>query len=474
MLGTSGYAAVSFITRTQKTGGDFNISSNLLSASYPILNQSTGRPWSGVGITMMDDRSGGIFRTQEASLSYAVNIRLTRYEILSIGFKGLLQSRSISLDGLNTSQQYIPDRGFSASAFNGETLSEFRNSYSTFSTGVYWQQTDRKEKIIAHWGLSLFDINKPKDPFIGTNSQLSSTLVFHGGLQVYQKNELSIFPEVLYTGNFANHLFNMGLRFQYQMKSMPNQATAKIDVLTKYVPGRSGIVGFQLHRENFSFGVSYDFPLFVNNAGNLGALEVGLEIRRLVDTKTRRQRSKNQKEQQKKNVAKKISPKTNSITKVMNNKMVKEDSVLFSTVNQLEVAKVDTAKIQPDAKTGTLRHEPYIVEKITLRFQFDYNSIDLDDETELFLNDLGKSLEEDRNLKVKIIGHTDNIGHEKFNEKLSLKRAESVKKFLVKNGLNEARVMVDGKGMRAPIAENDTEENRAKNRRVEILLYRED
>lgn len=77
-------------------------------------------------------------------------------------------------------------------------------------------------------------------------------------------------------------------------------------------------------------------------------------------------------------------------------------------------------------------------------------------------------------MKVKIIGHTDNIGHEKFNEKLSLKRAESVKKFLVKNGLNEARVTVDGKGMRAPIAENDTEENRAKNRRVEILLYRED
>ncbi len=57
---------------------------------------------------------------------------------------------------------------------------------------------------------------------------------------------------------------------------MPNQIADRIDLITKYVVGRSGIVGIQFHQEKFSFGVSYDFPVFYTNAGNLGALEIGL------------------------------------------------------------------------------------------------------------------------------------------------------------------------------------------------------
>lgn len=83
LVGNTRYTTVSLLSRTQKTGGDFNIMSNFLSATYPLLNSSTGKPWSGIGITVMDDRSGGIFKTQEAALSYAMHLRIDRFQSLS-------------------------------------------------------------------------------------------------------------------------------------------------------------------------------------------------------------------------------------------------------------------------------------------------------------------------------------------------------------------------------------------------------
>ena len=69
MIATTKYASASILSRTQNTAGDFAISSNFLSLVYPLVNRSTGKPGSGIGITMMDDRSQGIFSNQEVTLT---------------------------------------------------------------------------------------------------------------------------------------------------------------------------------------------------------------------------------------------------------------------------------------------------------------------------------------------------------------------------------------------------------------------
>src|SRR6185295_19251019 len=120
---------------------------------------------------------------------------------------------------------------------------------------------------------------------------------------------------------------------------------------------------------------------------------------------------------------------------------------------------------------GMISQEPIVVEKITLHFHFEYNSIDLEEETEEFLTGLSATLKEDKNLKLKITGHTDNIGPEKFNQKLSIKRAEAIRSFLLKRGIEGERLEALGKGMTEPLNKNETDDDRAKNRRVEILLY---
>ena len=266
-------------------------------------------------------------------------------------------------------------------------------------------------------------------------------------------------------------MLNVGTRWSYEVKPMPNQVAARIDVITKYVIGRSGIAGIQLHRENFSVGFSYDFPVIRKNTGNLGAFEFGLQLRRPVETRTRKKELAKRKPMspQKKNPPKtqpKQSEEPQEALAKKSGNQIEIDSLIQAPSDS--VAKGST--VQTGANAGAIRQEPLLVEKITLHFQFHYNSADLDDETEKFLLELSQTLKEDSALKIKIIGHTDNIGPEKFNQKLSVRRAASVGNFLIQQGIEPGRVEAGGRGMGEPVGTNDTEEGRAKNRRVELMV----
>ena len=73
------------------------------------------------------------------------------------------------------------------------------------------------------------------------------------------------------------------------------------------------------------------------------------------------------------------------------------------------------------------------------------------------------------NLEVIIaVGHTDSVGSDAYNQKLSVRRAEAVKAYLVNKGIDKSRVYTEGKGETQPVADNKTKEGRAQNRRVEI------
>ena len=73
------------------------------------------------------------------------------------------------------------------------------------------------------------------------------------------------------------------------------------------------------------------------------------------------------------------------------------------------------------------------------------------------------------NLEVIIaVGHTDSVGSDAYNQKLSVRRAEAVKAYLVSKGIEKNRVYTEGKGEKQPVADNKTKEGRSKNRRVEI------
>ena len=71
---------------------------------------------------------------------------------------------------------------------------------------------------------------------------------------------------------------------------------------------------------------------------------------------------------------------------------------------------------------------------------------------------------------ITIYGHTDNTGSASVNERISLQRAQSVASYLESRGINASRILSEGKSFNDPVADNDTAEGRAKNRRVEVYV----
>lgn len=109
-------------------------------------------------------------------------------------------------------------------------------------------------------------------------------------------------------------------------------------------------------------------------------------------------------------------------------------------------------------------------EKVTFAADafFDFDKAVLKPDGKAKLDDLVSKLNS-LNLEVIIaVGHTDSIGSDAYNQKLSVRRAEAVKSYLVSKGVDAKRVYTEGKGEKQPVATNKTAAGRAQNRRVEI------
>jgi outer membrane protein OmpA-like peptidoglycan-associated protein len=101
---------------------------------------------------------------------------------------------------------------------------------------------------------------------------------------------------------------------------------------------------------------------------------------------------------------------------------------------------------------------------------FDTGKSDLKPESEEAIAEIAKLLKGDTDLKLYVVGHTDNVGALDANMKLSGSRAEAVLQALVRtHGIAASRLKSFGNGPYAPVATNDTDEGRAKNRRVELV-----
>jgi outer membrane protein OmpA-like peptidoglycan-associated protein len=101
---------------------------------------------------------------------------------------------------------------------------------------------------------------------------------------------------------------------------------------------------------------------------------------------------------------------------------------------------------------------------------FDFNKTDIKPQFYPALNTIASTLKEYNSTIVEVSGHTDNIGTEAVNQRISEERANAVAGYLMGQGVQRERFEVVGMGYRYPIAGNDTEQGRALNRRVEIRL----
>lgn len=135
------------------------------------------------------------------------------------------------------------------------------------------------------------------------------------------------------------------------------------------------------------------------------------------------------------------------------------------------VAPPPVARPAPPAAPAAPAAPPAPVsEKVTFAADafFDFDKSALKPEAAAKLTDLVDKTK-GVNLEVIIaVGHTDSVGVDAYNQKLSIARSDAVKNFLVSKGVEKNRVYTEGKGEKSPVADNKTAEGRAKNRRVEV------
>lgn len=134
---------------------------------------------------------------------------------------------------------------------------------------------------------------------------------------------------------------------------------------------------------------------------------------------------------------------------------------------ELENAEVERVS---DPETGA--------EGIAITFDnailFDFGRADLRPQVQSDLRQLAGSLQSYPDHDAVIVGHTDNVGSDGFNQGLSERRANAVSNFLAANGVSMGRMRTVGMGESQPIASNETAEGRQLNRRVEIAIYASD
>jgi len=144
---------------------------------------------------------------------------------------------------------------------------------------------------------------------------------------------------------------------------------------------------------------------------------------------------------------------------------------IYTQVDVIEVAPMQEAMVTVDA--DAMAEEIFETGSVSIYgILFDFDKADIKPQSAATIKEIAVLLNNNPNLKLFIVGHTDNKGSLDYNMNLSQKRAEAVVGVLVsEHGIESSRVTPKGLGFLAPVASNSSEDGRAKNRRVELVEY---
>jgi type IX secretion system PorP/SprF family membrane protein len=428
-----------------------NMQNYQLSLLYPVNITKNDRLPQGVGLTLIHDNTGkqGLLNCTGGSLAFSQAVQVGRSSFLSVGFQASYYFYNNTNPGnYTTGSQWVQGAGFNSSLGINEQINFETVKLFSIGTGVNLHIKDGNSSK-GDFGIAFYHLNKPQYSILNDNNRLSTKYIFYGNYRLYRYNEVSIAPRVLFIYQQMKML-SFGTLINYEFKSNNPFLLIKncnLQLGLDYRNDHTGVVSCNVEQSQYLIGLSY--------AVAMNSAKVYSNYRSNFELCFAYKFGKNKK--------RRAVPTEYSIgdTRIVfdrgtNKQKTNEYSVANNYQSDSVVATGDKYKIQ-------LRQD----------FKFRFNDANLSEDAHQYLDDLANMLKQNSHLKVDVIGHTDDVGTDEANKIISERRARGVIDYLISKGIKSDRLKLTAKGKSEPIFPNDTEENRAKNRRVEFKIYNE-
>lgn len=460
---TDNTASISFLNRSTKITSGINYQHNSFAGEYPFIDKKSGRRFAGLGMYFSKKDAGvsDLLNATSLGLSFAYNLPVWKDQYLSFGIQAAYHNKQTSLENLTTGNQWLATEfRFDPNADLGESFTQNRINYVGFNSGVTWYMEDKKNgwnKAFA--SLAAFNLNKPNDSFFEDQNSIPVGLLARAGALVYHTKHFHLIPQFFYqyeNGNSISNLMVSGKFLFTNDNPYDIIQTGSVELIARSNLNNEASIGIVLQQPGFSAGFSYHFPMAVETVNNYfqSGIEVGITLSRIVwrarPTKVVIEGT---------SIAPKRSFEFNQQTQPTNNATQSQSTTQPSDVDVIQ------KKIEDLAKVKSVEFE---LEK---DFKFSFGKAELNQEAKVYLDELYVLLKNNPDYQLEIVGHTDNVGKHLVNYHLSTARAQAVAQYLKEIGLEADRVKYIGRGDTEPLAPNDTEENKARNRRVEFIIF---
>ena len=453
-------AALMLNYRNQQANSQLRIHSLSVNGMLPLYNMDKSRRWGGLGLGVLSDKAEdiGSLVNQQLNASFAYTFGIAGPLRLALGSQLSYSQQRLGFGAITTGSQWVNNRGFDPTVGTGENFANEKQQYWSAGGGImlYRQQADGQ--ISYQLGASAYHLNQPRISFLEQQRKHPINYRAQAGVNIPAGLRFAVLPELQWQEQAGQQLWSLGAALRYKIQNdnpFDPIASGSLDLLVRTNLNEAVVFGIQLHQPGYIVGFSYDWGFGSSRYNKPGyhASEFAIAIRKSIGRKKE--------------------------VKVLQGSSIGELREFFTEEKkQQEIAQTDKSPAEeskPTAEKAGTAPAAYVGSGVAMElkkdFKFGFNEAVLNEEAKLYLNEMAELMHNNPHLKLKVLGHTDDIGTRKANKLVSERRAEAVQSYLLEQGIPAERISAEGRGDKEPLLANSSEENRAKNRRVEFILF---